>query len=217
MTTMETIIEPLRAVDWNDVEAVDAATRKAFDQIAGAKYLLRRALNALPDNTDLTPLCEHYDILDKIVLHDDPYSGIRLRLHIFGPGYIDRPHNHRWTYAANILRGQYRHRIYSPTELDSDTDVSTLRAIHVRHEQVGASYALHHSAIHAVVAEPGTVSLVLRGPAINDRFLVMDAKTGKSWWQYGAAKESLEDAAKKRMSPQRLEELVALLGEWNLL
>ncbi|MFD4444817.1 hypothetical protein ACFWPK_34075 [Nocardia sp. NPDC058519] len=92
-----------------------------------------------------------------------------------------------------------------------------MRAIHVRHEQVGASYALHHSAIHAVVAEPGTVSLVLRGPAINDRFLVMDAKTGRSWWQYGATKESLEAAARKRMSPQRLEELIVLLGQWDLI
>ncbi|WP_101463747.1 hypothetical protein [Nocardia fluminea] len=214
---METIIEPLRALDWNDVEAVDSATRKAFDLLAASKYLLRRALNALPDNPDLTPLCEHYDILDKIVLHDDPESGIRLRLHIFGPGYHDRPHNHRWTYASNILRGEYRHRIYGQAKVDTGVDVSTLRAVHVRHEQVGASYALHHSAIHAVVAEPDTVSLVLRGPAINDRFLVMDAKTGRSWWQYGANQESLEDAAKKRMSPQRLEELITLLGQWDLI
>lgn len=217
MHTMDAIIEPLRTLDWNDVEAVDSATRKAFDHLAGNKYLLRRALNALPHNRDLTPLCEHYDILDKIVLHDDPESGIRLRLHIFGPGYIDRPHNHRWTYASNILRGEYRHRIYGEAKLNTSIDVSTLRAVHVRHEQVGASYALHHSAIHAVVAEPGTVSLVLRGPAINDRFLVMDAKTGQSWWQYGATQESLEDAAKKRMSPQRLAELTALLGEWDLI
>ena len=36
-------------------------------------------------------------------------------------------------------------------------------------------------------AEPHTVSLIIRGPAVKDRFLVMDRKTGQSWWQYGAS------------------------------
>ncbi|MGW6724741.1 hypothetical protein ACWF9G_02450 [Nocardia sp. NPDC055029] len=217
MHTMETVIEPLRSLDWNDVEAVESATRKSFELLAAQKYLLRRELTTLPDNPDLAALCEHYDILDKIVLHDDLETGIRLRLHIFGPGYYDRPHNHRWTYASRILRGEYQHRLYGEAQLDTEIDVSSLRAVHVRQERVGASYALHHSAVHAVVAEPGTVSLVLRGPAIKERFLVMDAKNGESWWQYGATKESLEDAVEKRMSPQRLEELIASLDEWQLI
>ncbi|MFE3547017.1 hypothetical protein ACFXK0_28985 [Nocardia sp. NPDC059177] len=84
------------------VEAVESATRKSFELLAAHKYLLRRELTTLPDNPDLVALCEHYDILDKIVLHDDLESGIRLRLHIFGHGYHDRPHNHRWTYASHI-------------------------------------------------------------------------------------------------------------------
>lgn len=67
-----------------------------------------------------------------------------------------------------------------------------------------------------VVAEPYTVSLVIRGPAIKDRFLVMDRKTGQSWWQYGASQESAEDAAKKHMSVERLAELSNSLREWNL-
>ncbi|MEV4207802.1 hypothetical protein [Nocardia salmonicida] len=216
MHTMETILDPLRDLDWDDVEAVDSATRKAFDQLVSGRYLLRRALNAIADNPNLTPLCEHYDILDKLVLHDDPESGIRVRLHIFGPGYNDRPHNHRWTYASHILRGEYRHRLYGEAELGTDIDLSTLRAVHVRQEQVGASYALHHSAIHAVVAEPGTVSLVIRGPAIKNRFPVMDAKTGKSWWQYGANQESVEDAERKRMTRRRFDELVVSLRQWNI-
>ncbi|MFD3704261.1 hypothetical protein ACFWUP_14050 [Nocardia sp. NPDC058658] len=213
---MENVIEPLRELDWNDVDVVEAASRKSFELLTTQKYLLRRALNAVTDNPDLTALCEHYDILDKIVLHDDLQSGVRLRLHIFGPGYHDRPHNHRWTYASHILRGHYRHRLYGEAELGTEIDVAGLRAIHVRQERVGTSYALHHSAIHAVVAEPGTVSLVLRGPAIKDRFLVMDAKTGASWWQYGAMTEPSDAAAKKRMSARRLRELIASLDEWQL-
>jgi hypothetical protein len=102
-------------------------------------------------------------------------------------------------------------------DLHTDLDPSILHAVHVRRESVGASYALHYSVIHAVVAEPGTVSLVVRGPAIADRFLVMDNATGRAWWQYGAARESLEDADRKRMTRSRLEELVASLNDWNVI
>jgi hypothetical protein len=65
--------------------------------------------------------------------------------------------------------------------------------------------------VHAVTAEPYTVSLVLRGPSVKDRFLVMDRATGTSWWQYGAADEGAEAAQAKRMRPERLAELSASL------
>lgn len=41
----------------------------------------------------------------------------------------------------------------------------------------------------------------------------MDRKTGESWWQYGAGQELAEEAAKKRMSVERFQELRGLLGE----
>ncbi len=160
-------------------------------------------------------LCEHYDILDKIVLHSDE-SGIRLRLHVFLPGYFDRPHNHRWSYASMILRGEYRHYLFGNTSLDEAIDPGSLTALQVRQEHVGTVYALHHTMVHAVVAEPFTVSLVLRGPAIKDRFLVMDRKTGESWWQYGTHRESVASAAEKQMNLERLSNLTVSLREWGL-
>jgi hypothetical protein len=33
-------------------------------------------------------------------------------------------------------------------------------------------------------------SIVVRGPTVKDRFLVMDRHTSEAWWQYGAALES---------------------------
>jgi hypothetical protein len=118
---METIIEPLRTLDWEDTDAIARATTKAFASLTADRRTLASILRDLPERPDLLGLCEHYDILDKIVLHDDP-SGVRVRLHVFLPGHFDRPHNHRW-------------------------------------------------------------SLVIRGPAVKDRFLVMDRTTGQSWWQ----------------------------------
>jgi hypothetical protein len=212
---METIIEPLRSLDWEDTDAVEAATVKALAMLTSQPRMLRDLLLDLPERPDLLGLCEHYDILDKIVLHDDP-SGVRVRLHVFLPGYFDRPHNHRWSYASTILRGQYRHYLFGDADLDETIDPTSLKALMVRDEQPGSTYALHHTMVHAVVAEPYTVSLVIRGPAVKDRFLVMDRKTGQSWWQYGANQEPAYDAEQKRMSVERLAELTTSLREWDL-
>jgi hypothetical protein len=216
---MEAIIEPLRALegedDWGDIDAVETTTRKVLDALTDDRSVIRSILRDLPRRPELLALCEHYDILDKIVLWDDP-TGFRVRLHIFLPGYFDRPHNHRWSYASTILRGQYRHYLFGNVELDEHVQPRDLDAVLVRQEQVGDAYALHHSMVHAVVAEPFTVSLVVRGPAVKDRFLVMDRKTGESWWQYGAGQESAEDAAKKRMSVERFRTMRGQLDEWGL-
>ncbi len=216
---METIIEPLRALDgpddWGDTDAVEAETRKVLDALTADRSVIRKVLTDLPRQPELLALCEHYDILDKIVLWDDP-TGFRVRLHVFLPGYFDRPHNHRWSYASTILRGEYRHYLFGNVELDENVLPRDLEAVMVRQEQVGDAYALHHSMVHAVVAEPYTVSLVVRGPAVKDRFLVIDRKTGESWWQYGAKQESEENAAQKRMLIERVVELTDMLRDFDL-
>jgi hypothetical protein len=212
---MEAIIEPLRSVDWEDADAVEHACRKAFIMLTDDPGPIRAALRTLPKRPDLLKMCEHYDILDKIVLHDDP-SGVRLRLHVFLPGYFDRPHNHRWSYASLIVAGGYRHYLFGGADLDTAVDPASLRVLQARQEKIGTMYALHHTMVHAVVAEPHTVSLVLRGPAVKDRFLVTDRATGEAWWQYGANQESPDAAARKQMSPARLAELTGWLRNADL-
>lgn len=216
---MEAIVEPLRKLDgpddWSDIDAVEAATRKVLVGLTIDRSLVRTVLEDLPNQPELLALCEHYDVLDKVVLWDDP-TGFRVRLHVFLPGYFDRPHNHRWSYASTILRGWYRHYLFGNVELDETVKPGDLDAVMVREERVGDTYALHHSMVHAVVAEPNTVSLVVRGPSVKDRFLVMDRKTGESWWQHGAKDESPDDAARKRMSVERLLELRSQLYEWGV-
>jgi hypothetical protein len=154
-------------------------------------------------------------LLDKLVLWDDP-TGFRVRLRVFLPGYFDRPHNHRWSYSSRVLIGQYRHILFWDVNLDEHVDPAALTPVMVCWKQAGSSYVLHDSMVHAVVAEAYTVSLVIRGPAVKDRFLVMDRGTGESWWQYGAGRESTEEAAKKQMSVERVLELVDRLRDLDV-
>lgn len=202
---MEKIGRNLAMVDWEDIEEVERASSHLLRELARQPILVREALASLPEQPDLLALCEHYDILDKIVLFNDPGTGVRVRLHVFLPGYFDRPHNHRWSYTSLILRGGYRHYLFGDDrDLNERFAPAELRPCMVRQETTGNAYTLHHSMVHAVVAEPYTVSLIVRGPSVKDRFLVMDRIENRSWWQYGAATESAAESAQKRMSAEQL-------------
>ncbi|HEX3240431.1 MAG TPA: hypothetical protein VHR18_09875 [Solirubrobacterales bacterium] len=211
-------LEGLAGLDWDDVVAVEGASRPLLERLKDDSGLLGGLLGGSREDARLRELSEHYDILDKVVLYDDSASGFRLRLHVFLPGYFDRPHNHRWSYSSLILRGAYQHFIYGSEEgLSEETDVSALRPRMVRTESVGSSYTLDHSMVHAVVAEPYTVSLILRGPARKDRFLVMDRQTNKAWWQYGASDETEQERDAKRMDDARFDETVSRLRELGVI
>jgi hypothetical protein len=209
---MDALVRSFGSIDWTNLEEVETATKTALVRMSSDLEVVRQTLLAVPTRPELVRLCEHYDILDKIVLFDDPDQGVRVRLHVFLPGYFDRPHNHRWSYTSLILSGRYRHALYGTAEgLNEKTDSRKLQPVMVRDEHRGSLYTLHHSMVHAVTAEPYTVSLVIRGPSVKQRFLVMDRVTGESWWQYGAKHDDPAVAKSKRMSADRLEEATGLL------
>lgn len=217
MDDMDHVVEALRWIDWEDIDEVEMMCREALDQLTANPSIVRGRLNDLPNRPELMNLCEHYDILDKIVLASEDDAGVRVRLHVFLPGHFDRPHNHRWSYASKILRGHYRHYLFGNAELDEHVEPTKLPVLHVREEPIDATYALHHSMVHAVVADPFAASLVIRGPAVKDRFLVMDRHTNEAWWQFGAEDESEQEARAKQMSRTRFAEVTGWLTEWNVL
>jgi hypothetical protein len=65
--------------------------------------------------------------------------------------------------------------------------------------------------IHSVTAHSEAVTLIVRGPAVKDRFVVTDRATGKAWWQYGAATETPEAAAAKHMTNEQLRDRITAL------
>lgn len=212
---MEALIEPLRSLDWEDIDAVEHATRKVLTVLSEETTRVRGALLALPERPDLLGLCEHRDTLDEIAIYDDE-SGVGVALHVFMSGYSARPHNHRWTFASTILRGGYRHSPSRNVELDEAIGPTSRKALQVRQEHAGCGYALHHAMVHAVVAKPGTVSLVLRGPPVKDRCLVTGREAAaRRRRQHDAGPEPAGSAAQP-MSVERLARLIRRLRDWDL-
>lgn len=206
----------VRATDWENLADVDRASGALLELVADHPDLLAQLLAMAREVAPLREMCESYDILDKVVLLNDAEAGYRLRLHVFRPGYFDRPHNHRWTYTSRILRGSYQHTLYAADGAD-ELRPGTIRPFLVRQEIAGSAYTLHHSMVHAAVAEPWTISLILRGPAVKDEFTVMDQVTGEVWAQRGAAQETADERATKRMTDERYAEVERLLVANGLL
>jgi hypothetical protein len=224
VNNLASAIEPLTSIDWDDIDAVEAAGRDVLEKLNADRTILRQAMDDLPNRPALLALCEHPDPeataglgqqLDKIVLYSDEKSGVRVRLHAFWEGCADLPHNHRWSFVSMVLHGQFRHSLFGPVA-DDATFLAPPRALHVRQEQAGTIYALHHDMLHALTAEPNTVSLVIRGPAAKDRSFLLDPATGERLWHVGAGQESPEEAARKQMTPDLLRELGSRFAEWGL-
>jgi hypothetical protein len=197
----------LQDCDWENTSSILRTSTPIFDTLTTDPHLLPALLDNLATDEHLRSLCERYDFLDKLVLYDDQPAQARIRLHLYRPGYFDRPHNHRWSFASHILRGSYRHRIFGRDDQSgADTDPDNLHPIQERLEGPGARYALHHASVHTVQAD--AISLLLRGPAAKHRFLILDRARGP-FWVYGAAQESPEQRAGKQMTAEQLSQTLA--------
>jgi hypothetical protein len=202
----------LREIDWDDTGSILRHATPVFDTLVENPELLTSLLDRLGGNTTLRAMCETYDFMDKLVLHDDP-AGFRIRAHLYRPGYFDRPHNHRWSFASLILRGSYVHRIFGRDDhFGEDTDVDNLRPIHECVQHAGTTYALHHTSVHTVQAQADSISILLRGPAAKDRFLILD-RAGDSFWVYGAAQESPKTRERKQMRASKVDETIRRVRE----
>ncbi len=213
---LDETLEILQSVDWNDIEDVALACQPALKRLSANRLVIGQLLDKLRYDEHLFSLCEHYDILDKLVLWDDHEAGYRIRLHIFLPGYFDRPHNHRWSYSSIILTGRYQHVLYGDAQGSAIPNITDLRPQMVRTEEENSVYTLQHTMVHSVSAEPYTVSLIIRGPSVKSRFFVMDRGTGESWWQYGSEQEGPEERAAKQITHQYLAETIDRLGQLGI-
>jgi len=208
--------ESIREIDWDDIETVRRLSYPLLKGLGDDPVWLGRLLASAIENPALRPMFEHYDILDKIVLYDDEETGARLRLHIFLPGYFDRPHDHRWAYTTYILSGEYEHYSYIPKDFTDRDQIDAMLPSMVSTERSGSSYTYDSTLFHSIVAAPFTVSLILRGPAAKSQFLVVDRIEKTSWWQFGARDEDGASQDQKRMDDTRLTECLGVLQSLSL-
>lgn len=183
-----------------NLEEFEKMSKELLSELAHDKSKLRKRILEVPQNEALFSLCEHYDTLDKIILYVDEKLKIRVWLLVFADDYSEGAHNHRWSYSSLVLRGGYRHTIFVPKGNADSPSLGDLSPVLIRHEKAGDFYSMHYSQYHSVVPDPGTVTLSARGPAETDRFRLIDRSANEARWQYGAAKESDEEKAKKKMS-----------------
>lgn len=155
-------------IDWTDLDSAGERAGSILELLGREPASLRALVLASGSDAYLRGMAETHSI-DRLVLYDALERGFRIRLHLYPAGHSDVPHDHRWSFASRILRGSYQHRIFSLEQTNSAaTSRSNLRQVYRRTEVAGGGYVLDHRMIHTATAEPNTVSLMLRGPAVKE-------------------------------------------------
>lgn len=207
------------AVDWDDPHAARALARAIFDEVTARDDLLPSLVEST--SLDVDGAGESYPSMDKMVLWQSADREVRLRLHVFSPGYFDRPHNHRWNFVSRILAGSYVHSLYG-FEADVLGDVSAgrqPRAVYAGLVPTGTEYFLHHSVVHSLRTDAVTVSLVLRGPSVKDGYFTLERSetpvdpAERVTWSSGAERETAEQRATKAMSDEGRARVARVLRE----
>jgi hypothetical protein len=213
-TTLDDLLRPAAAIDWADLRHARDPGRELVDRVVTSDGLLAGVIGDIIAGRGAPGACESYPAMDKLVLWQSPDRRLRLRLHVFYPGYADRPHNHRWSFFSRVLGGAYLHSVYgSEDEVLAETGRGGSPRVRLAHQvAAGGEYFLDHSLVHSLNTAETTVSLLLRGPSVKDRYFTVEpAATGAVAWSDGAARETAEQASAKAMTAAGFDRVSAAL------
>lgn len=191
-------------IDWARPSRAYERVSEAFDRILADDGLLAAAVEGVVAARGGAGDCESYPFMDKLVLWSSADRALRLRLHVFFPGYADRPHNHRWSFLSRILSGGYVHSLYGDQDdvLRRAGRGEEITALHTYQACTGVGYFLDHSLVHSLHTATTTVSLLLRGPSVKDDYFTLDAGPGQVRWSSGAQRETSADRLVKTMTDE---------------
>lgn len=210
----------------NAIAVIDFADIQSL--LDGGEALLRYAaqpehLRTLLERTRTTPellrQCEHFNLFDKIVLHEDRERKMRLRLHFFG-GEVREVHHHRASFASLVLHGSYTHLLFGDEKYLGDPvdGLSGFQALMAQEQLPGSAYALHHAMVHATVAKPETVSLMLQAPVARESFRIYDLATGRRRDRVGKNQNAeVQEEGESNITSERLTEISGSLSRWGLI
>ncbi|MFF2328377.1 MULTISPECIES: hypothetical protein [unclassified Streptomyces] len=224
------LLDDQEPFDWQDLRTSGERATKLLEQLAGDARQLGRLLKRVGEDETLLSMCESHQPFDKIVLYNGDERNFRIRLHIWRTTEFERAHQHRFSFTAHMVQGQYRHVLYDgpgaagvanrpkdarrrmdPDHADhaADPDLARIRPVLEYEMKAGDSYTLHHDAVHATLVSAQTVSLILRGPAEKDVAFVANLDEGGVYWRFGRRDESEERIRAKQLTRDTLHRIIA--------
>ena len=212
---MEQFFNILENENLFDANKFSINSEKILKLIYEDRNLLKTLINSFIKNPELISLSEHYDFFDKLVLYKDPIDRFRIRLHIFsGEKHNNRPHNHRWNYSAIILNGYYKQYIYGTEDfINNSINPNDLKPIFAHEFHKGICYTIANNVFHSIDVIPNTVSIMLRGTSLKNRFLVFDKLTNRKWFEYERESETIEEIKRKSMSIKQINNIIEKVYE----
>jgi hypothetical protein len=232
------LLDEQEAFDWQDLRNTGNRAATVLEQLANSPALLRALLVRAVDDDALLSMCERHRPFDKVVIYDGDDRNFRIRLHVWRETEFERAHQHRFSFTARMLQGQYRHVLYdSPLregapapsaearwhmdadhfDRSSDVDLTRVQPVLEYEMKAGDGYTLHHNAVHATLVSAQTVSLILRGPAEKDVAFVANLDEGGIYWRFGRRDEDQDRVRAKQLTRDQLREIIVDLGSRGIL
>jgi hypothetical protein len=163
----DNLIAQVKTFDWSNLNELHVQALPFLVELGERKHLLKAMLDSLRSDNELFLLCELLPDMYKYTLYQDS-TGARVRLHLYRPGYEDIPHSHRWALASYIIYGTVVCRYYGSESEIEKTYVEAPLPLVTKTLQTGSFYTIADTTVHWFHAEPGSVSLVVRGPVVKD-------------------------------------------------
>lgn len=203
------------AIDWRDLDGAAVVATDLLERLAADRALLTSLTAAAVDDEVLRPLCECHAFDDKIVIYDALATrGFRIRWRLAKSIKSEQAHMHRFSFATRVMAGAHFETLYNGGKQEEDSLVAgDLAPLMVRELVEGQTFVIHHGTIHSTTTAPGTVGLLLRGPAEKRRAVNIRKSDGSRSFRYGADDETAERRRQVAMSDDVFERWQQMLRE----
>jgi hypothetical protein len=212
----QAVADGMAAIDFEDTHSLLTGGERLLRYAAEPSRLAALLSRPLKESA-LLAKCERFNLFEKIVLYEDPVRRSRLRLHLFGDE-VEEVHHHRASFASLVLRGSYTHLLYGDEKSLGDSAGGVeFRPLFAQEQRPGSSYALHHAMMHATLAKPETVTLMLQAPTARRSFRIYDLKTGRRRDREGGEyADRIQEEGELPITEQRVREIFDTLRRWGL-
>lgn len=218
--SIDILTKSFHQVNWDRMEDVHTAATNALPVLAEPAQL-GVLWDRMEQDDALASQAEAFNTFQKFVLHEDPETGVRLRLHIFGDDVVEEAHNHRASFSSLILCGSYRHILYGNVEDvwgEEDRTASVPDPRFVQEQLPGSSYTVHNAFVHAVYSTPDTVSLMIQGPRDRKSIRIYEFNEGTTRTRVGGSQaEAVQEPGERKIGRAELRTTRDRLAELDVL